>query len=767
MKRRYEMMIVLTTAVWMQLAQAQDASTETKASSPTAAPAAAQPAKAPPPAPSEIKLLVLQKGKGIPIRRAEVKIGKTVLVTGHDGIVKFPMPPKGPGVISVSRKGFETATIEFGELTEPGEYQVYLYPGVGGENTVIIRGQRRNTVSRKTVSIDEAAKVAPGGDPAQVVKLLPGVQSRGMQAEVVVRGSGPRDSKYFIDDLEVPFVFHAFGNLSIIPVPTMESVDFESGGFGPEYGDATGGVITLHTKSRIPERPMTQFVINLPFYSGVYHERPLSENQAVSVSLRRSYIDIIIQKVLENQNVNGTGRGSMSVAPYFADGHAQYFQKTESGHNKISLLSAYDGVKASAPLDASTNEDGRADFKMYTGFFNLGFERLHHFDKDWSATTTPQVYYFRTSADLLGNSLEDTTTRIRVPTEFNRKLSSNEDLYFGLDPSYTIASSDAYMIQFRPGDPTFDPEDATKVRTIRRDKNVSLATWAAIDQAFGSLTVTPGVRGYYNDQIHRASADPRLRIKYVLNKENTLKSAVGQYSESPSPRQAAKDTGNPHLGFERSNHYVLGLETHWGDEWTTEVQAFYKTAKRVIESDPDTNYNNDGSFKSSGGELFIRKNLTGRLFGWLSYTYSKTLERKKDSDPYRNSRYDQTHVVNLVGNYKITGTWDAGGRFNYHTGDTYTVVDHAVYNPNIDKYQRRTDEDANFSGRLPDFNALTVYLGHDFLFDTWKINARAGVESFWFKPIVMGMSYNYDYTKAEERTSAISSVPFIELRGEI
>src|SRR5205085_10059243 len=138
------------------------------------------------------------------------------------------------------------------------------------DNVIVVTGKRRPQVSRKSVSIDESRRIAPGGDPAQVVKLLPGVQSRGggFGNQVIVRGSGPRDSRYYIDDLEVPFIFHGIGNLSIIPGSLLQGVDFESGGFGPEYGDATGGIITLRTVTAIPERPHTEFVMNVPFYSG-------------------------------------------------------------------------------------------------------------------------------------------------------------------------------------------------------------------------------------------------------------------------------------------------------------------------------------------------------------------------------------------------------------------------------------------------------------------------------------------------------------------
>ncbi len=280
------------------------------------------------------------------------------------------------------------------------------------------------------------------------------------------------------------------------------------------------------------------------------------------------------------------------------------------------------------------------------------------------------------------------------------------------------------------------------------------------------MILTPGVRGFYNGQIKKSSADPRLRARYLINDANTVKAAAGQYSQSPQPQEASKDFGNPDLDFIRSMHYVLGLETKWGDEWTTEVQAFYKTAADNVTGDVEKRFDNDASFRSRGAEIFIRRNPTGRVFGWLAYTYSKTEARDSDQDPFRESQYDQSHVVNLAGNYRFTGTWELGGRYNFHTGDTYTPVDDAVYNANLDRYQeRKRDEDTN-QRRLDNFNALTVYLGKDFLYDTWKLKLRAGLESYWPQKQTIGISNNYDFSK-EEPNRGIPAIPFIEVRGEL
>lgn len=738
--------------------QAQDNAAGVPTPSPTAE------ANAPAVPVGEVLLKVRAKGSGDSIPRAEIKMNDNVSFTDPKGEVKIVIPPEGDGKVRIFRTGYETLEVPFAQLRPPGEFDIFLYPALTDSNTVIVTGQRRPQVSRKTVSVEESRKIAPSGDPAQVVKLLPGVQTGSFGADVIVRGSGPRDSRYFIDDLEVPFIFHGVGNLSVIPPALMSEVQFDAGGFGPEYGNATGGVIVIRTKNDIPEKPQTEFVANIPFYSGIFHTRPLSENSSMSIAVRRSYVDFFIKQALEAQEEE-TG-GSITLVPYFGDFHGVYLKKNETGHTKYSLLSAYDGVKAAVPTDSFANEDGRASIEFETAFVNLGVEKMSRINRDWKYITTPQIFYFRTNADFVGNAFGLDVTNVRVPTEFSRRLSKNEEFVVGIDPVVGRADINFDAIEFRSDDPTFDPEDANRMKVSRKYPYHALSGWTSVDKQIGDAIVTPGVRAFYDSLIKKSSADPRIRARYALTENNTLKSAVGQFSQSPSPQVANDEFGNADLDFIKSTHYVLGLETKWGDEWTTEFQLFYKTARDVIAQDSEKRYDNDGSFRSQGAEIFIRRNLTNRLFGWLSYTYSRTEERDSDRDPFRESTYDQTHVVNAVASYKLTAQWELGTRYNHHTGDTYTPVSDSVYNVNLDKYQRRDLDDEKNSSRLPNYNALTLYLNKDFLFNTWKMAIKGGMEAYWPKPQVMGMSYNYDYSKEEEQRG-LTAIPFFEVRGEL
>jgi hypothetical protein len=723
-----------------------------------------------------ITFKVSARGTGVAISKAEIRVdGKTIFSDGT-GTAIIEIPKTGDGTVTIYRKGFERLEVKYVQLRPPGEFDVRLYPSVTDDEVIIVRGKKSNAISRTTVSIEEASKVAPGGDPAQVVRLLPGVQSAGGPgggggrggrggggggSQVVIQGSGPHDSRYYIDDLEVPFIFHGFGNLSVIPGGMLQSVEFESAGFGTEFGDATGGIITLRTVDEIPERPKTSFVVNLPFYSGVLHTRPLSETSSLTVGVRRSYIDVILKQYMNSQN--DSPNAGATIAPYFSDGEVQYLKKNDDGHTKVTMLGAYDGIRAVLPAGAFSSSGG--NISALTTFADVGVEREQRLTKDWKYVSTPQFYFYRNTANFGDMDSESSSEKFRIPTQLTKRLDRNENLYFGVDPSYTTANTSLYAPRLQADDPTFDREDAPLVKTVDTEKYASIAAWTSVDQSVGGLLLTPGVRTAYNGQIKKTTADPRLRSRYALTERTSLKGAVGQYSESPQPLEAAPERGNPDLNFIRSYHYTLGVDTSWSETWNSDISVYYKTAKDLVRSDPEKNYINDGSMRSRGFMAMIRRNSTGRLFGWLSYTYSKTEERPSSTAPWRTATYDQTHVLTLVGNYKITGTWDAGGRYDYHTGNTYDIVNDAVYNANLDKYDGRPEDSDINGGRTPATQTVTAYFTHDFLRDTWKLAMRFGVEQYWFEPQVYGVRYNYNYSKTEE-TTALTTVPFFELKGD-
>jgi hypothetical protein len=84
--------------------------------------------------------------------------------------------------------------------------------------------------------------------------------------------------------------------------------------------------------------------------------------------------------------------------------------------------------------------------------------------------------------------------------------------------------------------------------------------------------------------------------------------------------------------------------------------------------------------KAYGIELLVKKNL-GKLNGWLSYTYSRTLLRQNDptaTDRVNNgswyqTAYDKPHDLKVIANYKFTHRYSISLNVDYTTGRPITI----------------------------------------------------------------------------------------------
>ena len=82
-----------------------------------------------------------------------------------------------------------------------------------------------------------------------------------------------------------------------------------------------------------------------------------------------------------------------------------------------------------------------------------------------------------------------------------------------------------------------------------------------------------------------------------------------------------------------------------------------------------------GKGKAYGLELYAKKDI-GRLTGFVSYTYSRSLRKiigassieTINNGNYYPSSYDKPHDFKITANYQINRRWDISGNWVYNTG---------------------------------------------------------------------------------------------------
>ena len=113
------------------------------------------------------------------------------------------------------------------------------------------RKTEESPVSLRSIGIGEIEK-SPGAnrDISKVIQSFPGVQSTpAFRNDVIIRGGGPSESRFYLDGVEVPFINHfatqgaSGGPVGIINADFLREVNYYAGAFPANRGNALSGVL--------------------------------------------------------------------------------------------------------------------------------------------------------------------------------------------------------------------------------------------------------------------------------------------------------------------------------------------------------------------------------------------------------------------------------------------------------------------------------------------------------------------------------------------
>ncbi len=208
----------------------------------------------------------------------------------------------------------------------------------------------------------------------------------------------------------------------------------------------------------------------------------------------------------------------------------------------------------------------------------------------------------------------------------------------------------------------------------------------------GSQTYTAGQNiKTYQDPEYRVSA------RYLVNSSTSVKvsyNTTRQYIHlltntmvmSPTDIWKLSDSYiKPQLGSQWAAGVYRNLR---GNKLELSVEAYYKNIQNFLDyKGGDSlilNHRVETAVISTTGKAYgievMLKKLTGKLNGWVSYTYARSLLRANDrtsSDApnkgnYYPSNYDKPHDFTLVSNYKFSHRFSLSFNFTYSSGRPYT-----------------------------------------------------------------------------------------------
>jgi TonB family protein len=735
------------------------------------------------PPPVIVRGRMREKGTREPVIGADVAIirrasgsapgeGKAEVVTTTDDDGRFEvsaLAPEGARVI-VSDTAHEPCIRDFDRAeisgASPAEWTCFTRSRTEGVYETHVRAQTSHPEETKTTLSRAELTTVPGtlGDPLRVIQNLPGVaRSPYGLGVLIVRGANPADTGVFIDNLNVPILYHFLAGPSVLTANLIDKVDFYPGGFGARYGRFSGGLVDVTLRSEVGKQLHGAADINV-LDSSVFVEGPVGGGVRASLAVRRSYVDQLLPFFVPRK----VGSTFVTAVPIYYDYQGRV-EKDLAGGGRVSLeaFGSDDslGVLASDPTR-------QLSINQHTGSHRVMFTWLTTAN-GWLSRLSPSYGYGVQSFDFGPNGLNIRYHRLYLREDLTRTFGPHLTMAAGLDGvlSYDLADFDSPFPRDGRTIGVSTPQQITVTRRLWDQAPAAYveAQWTVTPR----LRVVPGVRFDYYHVLGTSkwSVDPRFSARLALTPRLAIKGTVGLYHQLPTPQFLDNEFGNPNLALIWADQYELGIERRFTDAINLTATGFL--VRRHDEPVASINhFDSLGRARSYGLEILLRHEITQHFYGWIAYTLSRSEESgapaggipmgatglARDDFSWHPSTFDQTHNLILVGSYKLR-SWELGARYRYVTGIPTTPVTGSVYDADFNGYTRLNG--ATGSTRVPAFSQLDVRLEHTWTFNYWSFGAYLDVQNITNAQNPEGFTYDYRF----QQTAPIRGLPILPILG--
>ena len=692
---------------------------------------------------------------------ASVLIWETTKGVVTDTVGNYNIENVDPGFykIRVSAVGYKTYISESFRVTKATGATI-LVPleedNINIEEVVVkpsfFTKRDESPVSLRTIGIDEIEK-NPGGnrDISKVIQSYPGVaSSSAFRNDIIVRGGGPSENRFYIDGVEIPNLNHfatqgaSGGPVGIINVDFIREVNFYSGAFPASRGNAMSSVLEFNQREA-NEKLKFRGTLGASDLA-VAIEGPLSKKTTFMASVRRSYLKLLFTAL------------DLPFLPTYND--FQFKLKTKiNPKTELSLigLGALDNSKLN--LKANKTEEQR---------YILGY--LPDNDQ-WNYTIGAVLKHFNTngndtyvlSQNKLNNSQIKYQDNIEQPQflnldynsyeletkfryEHNYRSKSDFKLNYGVDLQYASYFNRTFKKNFIGSNPV----------TINYRSTLDFAKYAAFGQISHNflekrLDLSLGIRAdgnTYSSQMSNAleQLTPRLSASYRLTPGTSLNFNIGRFTQLPSYttlgyRDASGTLVNKENGIKyiQVNHLVAGIEFRPSDNSQVTVEGFYKKY-----SDYPFSVRDSVSLASKGadygvyGDEAVLPISKGNAYGFeilgrikeykginavITYTFVRS-EFTNKKGIYIPSSWDNRHLLTITGTRSFRKNWDLGFKWRYIGGAPYTPW-------NVERSAVKTAWDAQGTGyidyskfnenRLKAFHQLDLRVDKSWYYNKWSL----------------------------------------------
>jgi TonB family protein len=740
--------------------------------------------------------VVMNRFSKKPIEGAKITVeGVGEAVTDADGHFEFKEVPLGPIKVTIDAPGL--AVVSTDEKLEPLQKLSVKYSlepkeeAAAGEETdlevVVVAPRIKKEITTTEIKAEEGRRIpGTGGDTLKVVQNLPGVARASFgSGQLVVWGAAPNDTRIYVDNVRIPLLYHGGGLRSTVNSDFVRAINLTPGGYGAEYGRGLGGLVTIDTRQLRNDRVHGYVAADLIDASAMV-EAPLAEHTRFALAARKSYLADTIN-AFTNKDVN-----DFVPIPNYYD--AQFkIQQDLRQNESVDVI----GIVSNDTLTRTVSNPDPAQVKTQdtlTGFNRFGITYKRQFEDGTNLTFTPWggTDHSRVRSSFGGSPtvLDVKSAEFGVRAQWRGRLAEKVSIVVGLDAEGSHASLSrrgAVTLPPREGDiNVFGQQPGDQVNADDWTTTIgSVAPYVQVDAKLfdDKLRLIPGVRvepyvisgsrqtpvvgntpavGFARE---KTVPQPRLNVVYQMLPRLSFKGAIGMYAQAPTGDDLSAVFGNPQLGASHATHVLGGVNFKLRDDISFEQVIFYSHSTGLaVRSDSATPklaqaLVQEGEGRAYGVQVLLRKELSARFFGWISYTLMRSERLDHPGGDYRLFDYDQTHVGAIVGSYDLGKGFELGARFRYSTGYPRTPVVGTFYSARRDLYEPVFGE--HNSLRIPAFAQLDARFAKRFQWSWGKAEVFVDVQNVSDRSNPEEIVYNYTYQKR----GYISGLPVLPVVG--
>ena len=506
---------------------------------------------------------------------------------------------------------------------------------------------------------------------------------------------------------------HLFGFFSVFNADAIKNLELIKGGMPANYGGRTSSVLDITMKEGNNNQFHGQGGIGLISSRFTFEGPIVKDKGSFIVSGRRTYIDLLTKPLIDpSSRFAGSGY-------YFYDLNAKANYRL-SEKDRL-FLSGYFGRDV---FDYGGANAGDPSFRIPWGNATVAGRWNHLFGPklfmNATATFSDYKFEFTGKQDQFQFTLFSGIKDYGLKVDLSQYPNVRHSLKYGGQYIYHIYTPSTVAIE--SGQTNFNIDEPSKLKAheaavylldefdltdqIRINGGLRLTTFTQVGSFHEYLYDDAGKQTGFKDYApgetikSYAGLEPRLSIRYRINGKSSIKASynrnlqyvhLASFSSIALPTDVWIPSGKnvqPQVGTQYATGYFRDLKDH---TYEASVEVYYKDMANLIEyregvqpqDNGNTNYDHNlvyGNGYSYGAEFFLKKR-TGKLNGWIGYTWSKTMRQFADISNGNEfaSRWDRRNDISVVLAYDLNKRWSFGGTFVYSSGQAVTLPVNRYY----------------------------------------------------------------------------------------